>query len=141
MLGLGSSVGFALDIGNKPPIGVVCDRVIPVGGLVMVAVPTPKSAAALRGASMMGFMVGIEGDLAGVNGECPLSTCRDRFDEETAESAADDGVSGSVLPVSVTDVRKRGKDAVRYWSAHTMSRMKDIHCTNPPGFPVHSHQG
>jgi hypothetical protein len=35
----------------------------------MVAVPTPRSAAAFRGASMMGFMVGIEGDLAGVNGE------------------------------------------------------------------------
>jgi hypothetical protein len=38
---------------------------------VMVAVPTPNNAAALRGASIMGFMTGIEGDRAGESGECP----------------------------------------------------------------------
>jgi len=38
-------------------------------------------------------------------------------DDEAAESAAVDGVSGSLLEVSVIDVLRRGKD-VRYLSVH-----------------------
>jgi hypothetical protein len=40
-------------------------------------------------------------------------------DDEAAESAAVDGVSGSLLEVSVIEVLKRGKD-VRYLSVHSL---------------------
>jgi hypothetical protein len=44
-------------------------------------------------------------------------------DDETAESAAVEGVSGNLLEVSVTDVLKRGKD-VRYLSVHSLMTIK-----------------
>jgi hypothetical protein len=40
-------------------------------------------------------------------------------DDEAAESAAVDGVSGSLLEVSVIEVLKRGND-VRYLSVHSL---------------------
>jgi hypothetical protein len=40
-------------------------------------------------------------------------------DDEAAESAAVDGVSGSFLEVSVIDVLRRGND-VRYLSVHSL---------------------
>jgi hypothetical protein len=36
---------------------------------ILLPAPTPSSLAALRGASMMGFMTGIEGERAGDKGE------------------------------------------------------------------------
>ena len=48
------------------------------------------------------------------------------MDDEAAESAAVDGVSGSLLEVSVIDVLRRGKD-VRYLSVHSLNMKRDVH--------------
>jgi hypothetical protein len=92
----------------------------------MVAVPlldpgpktlsTPKSLAALRGASRIGFIVGIEGERAGDKGEWPVLTLAERLDEVVAAvEGVSLGVSGRDLPIpiSVIEVRRRGSDAER----------------------------
>jgi len=55
-------------------------------------------------------------------------------DDEAAESAAVDGVSGSLLEVSVIDVLRRGKD-VRYSSVHSLKVKRDVHGNHPAHIP------